>query len=39
MAHQAYSRLIPNIFVASSQVTIAAALAGNALTIVGPSPV
>lgn len=29
---------MPKIFMANSQVTIAAALAGNALAIVGPKP-
>ncbi len=33
------SCLMPKSFIASSQVTIAAALAGNARTMVGPRPV
>lgn len=39
MTYCSYSRLTPKSFAASSQVTMAAALAGNALAIVGPKPV
>lgn len=39
MVHHYQSRLIPKTFTASSKVTIAVALAGNALATVGPKPV
>lgn len=38
MSTKIQSCLSPMIFIANSQVTIAAALAGNALKIVGPKP-